>query len=65
MSETPLIIAAKCNRVHNIDALMDCTIDVEDENGELKKQVNIDAKSRKAKAPLHYAAKKGNTVIIP
>lgn len=71
------MIAAKCNRTHNIDVLMSCTIheddvdDVEndDSDGETddshKKgtlQVNIDAKDKKTLTALHYAAKIGNLV---
>lgn len=61
---TPLILAAKCGRAHNIHALMELKITVEIEEGEEieEPQVKINAKNKKTLTALHYAAKKGHVV---
>lgn len=58
---TPLIIAAKTGRAHNIRALMDCTITTENEEGEnkIEKKVKINFKNKRTMTALHYAAKRG------
>ena len=61
---TPLIIAAKTGRTHNIKVLMECMITESGEDGEeiQVKQVNINAKNKKKMTALHYAAKEGHMV---
>lgn len=61
---TPLILAAKCGRAHNIHALMELKITVETEEGEEieEPQVKVNAKNKKTLTALHYAAKKGHVV---
>ena len=62
---TPIILAAKLNRVHNIHALMEAKIEVESEDAsemKLVPQVKIDGKNTKTMTALHYAAKKGHVV---
>ena len=61
---TPLILAAKCGRAHNIHALMELKITVEIEEGEEieEPQVKINAKNKKTLTALHHAAKKGHVV---
>ena len=72
---TPLMIAARLGRDENIKELMSVTIEedeqmtedaeTEDMNDEPRKEVkrvNINAKNKKTKAAIHYAAKHGHEV---
>ncbi|XP_057309492.1 poly [ADP-ribose] polymerase tankyrase-like isoform X2 [Hydractinia symbiolongicarpus] len=63
---TPLIIAAKTGRAHNIRALMDCTIDTENEEGEnkIEKKVKINFKNKGTMTALHYAAERGFIDVV-
>ena len=77
---TPLMIASKYNRPHNIKVLMECKVAVhpnddeddgeeEEDDGEkgeevLQQKVLIDEKDRSSLTALHYAAKRGNLASL-